>query len=617
MVYALLLLIITTLACWAMSLLPNVAARARAAWAISLLGVAASLVLSLVLEGLGSVQGRPVVGTEITDWFRAPIYTSDSLSACVGAWCLTLGLVALLKIGVRPKGNSPSILALATGTIGTLYSLAATIDLRAFAVQVLLLALLMWALYGWDDTTGTGDNVLSRVSLGAGALLLLAAVLLVGRTTGGEYHLNTLSLSALTVWPLALIVGFALFWLGLSPFTGWSAVTSARGHTATPATAATLAHTLALGVPPLLLILRLQALVTQGALTGSTPGEWAGAMSVLVILGGLTTVAGGASALLWAGTARWAAALTAFYMGLIAWALGMDTPAGRWAALILLAGYGVGRMALQLAGRDDEELSSIARAVAGLSLAGAPLTTGFLGLWVLSGALVETRSPQYAVMLLGGAIMAACGTALHIASTVTRRAPLGRPSKLYKLMTSATAILLAAASIAGGVLPGLWVPQVETMANVAGRGQSVELPWTGLTLAGDHLPVTLPAAGVLALVLIGLLLRMWARSRVVESGVLLPTALARLQKSALADPQSAQEDAVTTAARPANPFITQPPASVWWISLIWLERGIYGAGAYVARAGMRIGGLLARLEGRYFLPLALLLTLLLLLAITR
>ena len=136
-------------------------------------------------------------------------------------------------------------------------------------------------------------------------------------------------------------------------------------------------------------------------------------MSALVLLGGLTTVAGGASVLLWAGTARWSAALTAFYMGLIAWALGMDNPAGRWAALILLAGYGVARMALQLAGRDDDGLSSMARAVAGLSLAGAPLTTGFLGLWLLSGALVETRSPQLAIILLGGAVMAACGTALQ------------------------------------------------------------------------------------------------------------------------------------------------------------------------------------------------------------
>jgi formate hydrogenlyase subunit 3/multisubunit Na+/H+ antiporter MnhD subunit len=614
LVYALLLLIITTLACWAMALASNVVARARAAWAISLVGVAASLVLSLVLEGAGSVQGKAVVGAEITDWLHTPIFTSDALSACVGAWCLALGLMALLKIGVRARENTPRVLALATGTLSTLYSLAATVDLRAFAVQVLLLALLVWALYGWDDASETGDNVLSRVSLGGGALLLLAAVLLMGRTTGGEYHLNALSLSALSIWPLTLIVGFALLWLGLSPFTGWSAITNAHSRTTT---ASTLAQSLVLGVPPLLLIVRLQALVTQGALTGSTPGEWAGAMSALVILGGLTAVAGGASTLLWAGTARWPAALTAFYMGLMAWALGLDAPAGRWAALILLAGYGVGRMALQLAGRDDHELNSMARAVAGLALAGAPLTTGFLGLWLLSGALVETRSPQYAIVLLSGAVMAACGTALHVASTVTRHPAPGKQGKRALLVTSATALLLAAASVAGGVLPGLWIPQVETIANIAGRGQAVDLPWTGLTLAGELLPITLPAAGVLVLVLVGLLLRVWARSRVVESGVLLPTALARLQRGAVPEVRPAPEHGVAAGERPANPFITQPPASVWWVSLIWLERGIYGAGAYVAAAAMRIGGLLARLEGRYFLPLALLLTLLILLAITR
>jgi hypothetical protein len=209
------------------------------------------------------------------------------------------------------------------------------------------------------------------VALGVGALLLLAAILLMGRTTGGEFNLNALSLSALTVWPLALIVGFVLCWMGLSPLTGWSAVGSEQGE----GMAAAVAHTLALGGPPVLLILRLQALVTQGALTGSTPSEWAGAMSALVLLGGLTTVAGGASVLLWAGTGRWTAALTAFYMGLIAWALGMDNPEGRWAALILAGGYGVARMALQAAARDDDEVSSVARAVAGLSLAGAPLTT--------------------------------------------------------------------------------------------------------------------------------------------------------------------------------------------------------------------------------------------------
>ena len=89
------------------------------------------------------------------------------------------------------------------------------------------------------------------------------------------------------------------------------------------------------------------------------------------------------------------------------------------------------------------------------------------------------------------------------------------------------------------------------------------------------------------LVLVGLLLRMLARSRVVESGVLLPTALARLQSSAPGGVAPSEVD-TTPGVPSANPFVAPPPASIWWVSLIWLERGIYGAGASIARAGMRI-----------------------------
>ena len=91
LVYALLLLIITALVCWGMSLLDNVTVRARAAWIVSVVGVAGALGLALVLEGMGSVAGKSVVGAEITSWLRTPIYTSDALSTGVGVWCLALG----------------------------------------------------------------------------------------------------------------------------------------------------------------------------------------------------------------------------------------------------------------------------------------------------------------------------------------------------------------------------------------------------------------------------------------------------------------------------------------------------------------------------------------------
>ena len=101
----------------------------------------------------------------------------------------------------------------------------------------------------------------------------------------------------------------------------------------------------------------------------------------------------------------------------------------------------------------------------------------------------------------------------------------------------------------------------------------LDLPWTGLTFASDNLPIALPAVGALVLVLVGLLLRMLARSRVVKSGVLLPTALARLQSSAPGGVVPSGAD-TTPGVPSANPFVAPPPASIWWVSLIWLERGI-------------------------------------------
>jgi hypothetical protein len=67
----------------------------------------------------------------------------------------------------------------------------------------------------------------------------------------------------------------------------------------------------------------------------------------------------------------------------------------------------------------------------------------------------------------------------------------------------------------------------------------------------------------------------------------------------------------------AGPLLSNPPPAVWWLSLAWLEGGIYGTGALLARLGERLGGLMRRLEGRYVVPLALVLTLLAVLAVTR
>jgi hypothetical protein len=246
--------------------------------------------------------------------------------------------------------------------------------------------------------------------------------------------------------------------------------------------------------------------------------------------------------------------------------------------------------------------------LAGLSIVGAPVTAGFVGIWLMSSALVESRQAAMSIVLAGAAILAACGAAIHLGTDEAtqaiqptmddgRRAMDGQLSGLL-------AIGLSAALLLGGALPGLWLPQVGAIAATAGGTPSVETGWVGL-MSGDVLaPVALLAGGALVLGALGWLARLWAKAGNMGNSVLLPTALARLQRTG-------QDTSASL------PLFANPPPAVWWLSLVWLERGIYGAGSLVVRVGQRFGVLLARLEGRFYFPLALILTLLILLAITR
>jgi hypothetical protein len=625
MVYTLLVLIIGGLGSAVMGLTRGGVRRDSIARGLAMASVVGALGTSLVLEGFREGAGRAVVGAEIAGWLGAPIYRSDALAAELGAWVLVIGLLGLLRIGSGAgKQNAPLKIATGVGLVTVLYSLAFTVDLRAFAGEALLLVLLVWA---FSSAEKAGWLARQRVALGVGSLLLLGAVLLVGRTTGGEYNLDELSLAALTLWPLVLIVGWALLWLGLAPFTGWSALMGEADGA--------LVHALALGAPPLALVLRLQALITEGALTGSTPAEWATAMGGLATLGGITALAGGAGALTWAGTPRWRSALTAHWLGMVAWALGLDSPAGRWAALTLFAAYGLGGLALELAKRMPGKAEAygytwLARTVAGLSLAGAPLTAGFVGLWLLSVGLLETRNPALAIMLLGAAVLSACGTTLHLAQPATqarevvasaRAAP---ANSRYGLVLELAGWAVAGTIFLGGILPGLWLPYVEAVAGVAGAGQALGLPWPGVVKDGVVLPLTMLGVGVLVLGMISLVVRAWATSRVSEAGALLPTALERLQDRPMGKHKGGsgtRQEGVGLDREgdrePEQVFRPAPPAFAWWLSLAWLEGGIFEAGTRLVRLGSAAGRLMERLEGRYFLPLAVLLALLMLLGITR
>lgn len=603
MVYALILLIFGGIICAALEALPAGARRDTAARWIVLLSVASALAISLFFEGFTEGGSREVTGANIATYIGAPIFASDALATGLGTWTLAIGLLGLLKMGPSAsERNAPTRMAAGIGLIAVLYSLAFTVDLRAFAVQIILLALLIWAVAG-----GGKPDWYARQKIAAtlGVLLLLAAILLIGRTTGGQYNLGDMSLAALTIWPLGLIVGWAALWLGLSPLTGWSALTGDENGA--------IVHGLAVGAPVVLLILRLQGLVTKGALTGSTPDQWAGTMSALCILGGLTAVVGGAGILMWSGTPRWSAALTAHWMGLIAWSLGLDSPVGRWAALALFAAYGLARLTLEIANHEPGKADPsgyvwVTRTLAGAAMSSAPLTVGFVGVWLLGAGLLSTGRPTLAILLVGAAILGACGTALHLAQSATHEsAPDTITNKRYRAWLDVIGWVLAAVILLGGVLPGLWLPYAETIAGVAGIGQSLDLPWSGIARGDLMLPLTMLGVGLLVLMAAGRLVRASATSQDTGAGALLPTALDRLEGGAHAANKKQEEPTLHPA----------PPAFIWWLSLGWLERGIFEAGAVLLRLGIAIGRLAERLEGRYFLPLAVLLALLTLLTITR
>jgi formate hydrogenlyase subunit 3/multisubunit Na+/H+ antiporter MnhD subunit len=579
---------------------------ARVARLVAVLGALAALVIALYIEGLegGGITGSIVQFPSWLQWLGESPFRSDALSAGLGIWCIIVGAFWLAG---GPSSGEPRALAAGLLVIATLYGLAHTTDLRVFAGGMLLLLPLVWLLNAGEESDAEHSGGLqtpipalphTAFAFGVGALCILGAALLVGRATGGEYNLAELSLAALTRWPLALIaIGLAL-WLGFAPVTGWN-TRELRGS------AATLVQGLVVGLPVVVLVLRLEGLVSAQGLAGSVPEAWRAFASALAWAGGVTALVAGAGSIVAAGSQRRRALLTAHTMGIIALALGLDTPLSRVAAVAILVSFGAARIALDLAeGEPNAATGHYLRAISAFSLAAAPLTSGFVGLWLLATALAQSQRPSYALALLIAALLSACGIALHFAtrnqkSEVRSQMPAARHSSL---LTSYSPIIAGLVLLLGGVVPGLWLPQVVRMAGVAGGSADLDLTWGGLGTGGLLMAAPLLLLAALLLAAIARLVVQWARSGITPTGALLPTALSHLASRSTSDL--------------ASP-LPQPSSLLWWLSLEWLEEGVRGLGVLLARLGARIGLGLGRLDGRYYLPMALILALITLLAATR
>jgi hypothetical protein len=555
----------------------------------------AVLVARVTLDTAGAAVAWP-------GWLEGlgePVYRDDALGAGLGAWCLMLGLLCLLKLG--GGDDAAWQLANAVAVLAVLFSLAHTDHLLAFAGQLFLMSALLLAGQAGQGSM-LGEYSRSAVGLGLGALLLLGVALLVGRATGGAYSLAGMSLSALTVWPLLLLGGFVVLWLGMPPFTGWSARWT--GDTA----GAALAQSLGIGVPVVVMLLRLQGLVSSQAFAGSVPAAWVSLMSVLAWIGAVGTLVAACGLLVWAGSARWSAMLTAYSLSMALWALSLDNPAGRLAALVILLSYGAARVTLVLAGEGASTWERLARAVAIGSLAFAPLTASFLGVWLLVSTLSVERFSSVALVLVGAAVVAACGIVLHHAAT-DRYVPEAASMSLLSWVGPLAGLAL----LAGGTLPGLWLPYVARVAEIGGGIPPVSLPWEGMGAGGNFAPVLMLGLGALMIALLGWVVAALSRPRSEAPGVLLPTGLDRVERAREAAP-SGVTNAWEGAARL---LIANPPPAIWWLSLAWFEGGVWGFGALLGSLGTRLGGLLGRLEGRFYLPLTLILVLVALLLASR
>src|SRR3712207_5989381 len=102
MLPSLFILIVTALYCASLGLLPGWSRLAR--WA-AMSGTGASLAVLVSLQRL-DLEGAAVPWPGWLRWLGEPIYRTDALGAGIGAWCLLVGLLCLLKVGSRDSDDN-------------------------------------------------------------------------------------------------------------------------------------------------------------------------------------------------------------------------------------------------------------------------------------------------------------------------------------------------------------------------------------------------------------------------------------------------------------------------------------------------------------------------------
>ncbi|MFT0761853.1 Na+/H+ antiporter subunit A [Scrofimicrobium sp. R131] len=361
----------------------------------------------------------------------------------------------------------------------------------------------------------------------SGALAMFAGLVMLGLAPGGSFRLSELVANAqsgvlathspLVVTAAVLVLIGALTKSAQFPFHFWL-----PGAMAAPTPVSAYLHAAAMVKAGVYLVARL------------TPGFaevplWS---PVVVTFGLITMLIGSYRALRQYDLKLILAFGTVSQLGLMMAAVGFGTQEAMAAGLVLLVAHSLFKSALFLTvgavesstgTRDLRELSGLWRhkpvlaigaGVAALSMAGLPLTTGYLGKEALLTDLLHRSWPVLVIVVLGAMLTLAYSWRFWWGAFATKRLRMERPIQPVSPMMRVPILLLAAGALLG-LAPG-WLELVAAPP-AQGLPGSVHLAWWSGW--GPGLATLLIVAGGLALILNRPKVARWQRQLAPRGGL--------------------------------------------------------------------------------------------------
>lgn len=578
----------------------------------------AAISLLLLLWNIPTIQHSPV-DLQLLTWIPLKdfgVRLSYRLDALSYLFALVGGFVSLCLLAATAFGRSeeeartykyahPMILVAMAGYL----SLVLSTDLLFlfFSWEIVMLSAFFLVALGRQRA---GSRLAARKIFVATHVLgygPLAAFLLLGATNGGVFVYTGLSASTLTMWPFLLLLAGVVVRSAQFPFHSW--VTSSA-EAPLPASAIFYAGPILL--PGAYLLFR-----TYGLVVGAAPLPW---HKVLLVIGAASLIAGAVEALRERNLSRMLAFVGASQMGYVFMGIGIGTPVALAGALFQVINLSLllGSLALVVdalhrrAGTlDVADLGGLGRAMpwhasffflAAGALGGLPLLSGFVSQWLIYTGAVESGQPLFAVVgVVGSLISLVC--LIKVASGLFLGRERGLPNPRGGDDRGELAILglLTAIAVVIGLLPQIPIhylirPAVRTVVNfpLASLNTSV----LGLASAGTAWLSVLVLALLAVCVVVG-----WLIQRRPQPGS--SPALAFLGGERWESPtgdenvgMSSADFSVALERMLHNFYPVVEPDRIF----LWAESFLTGIGQFLQ-------AIVTIIEGRYYVPAAVVLTL--------